>query len=409
MDLNPSQPITNTLAQSSSGASFIGAGLGGRSGAQQVLGYWCVEHDAVDPISAIEQIIDDHTIEGCSWALMLIYELGGSVEPRAKSNSHNESDFPMCVLMQLGGAADPVSPAQQGSAYTLGSAHSLCGRDAYLRQVERVKAYIAAGDIYQANIAHHLSASFTGDPIACANDLVRGATPRYGVTMRFSYQGMIHTICSVSPELFIRVHRENGQIQSEPMKGTRPIDSDAAELERNEKDRAELNMITDLMRNDIGRVCTLGSVRVRDARKIEPHPSGVIQASSIVEGTLRDGVGIEALIRAIFPPGSVTGAPKVRAMQIIDELEQRPRGPYCGSIMHIDPQGNIEASVAIRTAHIWGEADPERPGMIRDGQLVYPVGAGIVADSDPASEWDETLVKASILQRALGIDLTRLG
>ncbi|HCT45306.1 MAG TPA: hypothetical protein DF699_08845, partial [Phycisphaerales bacterium] len=196
---------------------------------------------------------------------------------------------------------------------------------------------------------------------------------------------------------------------TEPMKGTRSIDGDAAELEQSPKDRAELNMITDLMRNDLGRVCRLGSVRVSQARKIEPHASGVIQASSVIEGLLREGIGIGALIRAIFPPGSVTGAPKVRAMQIIDELEQRPRRSYCGSMMHIDERGNIEASVCIRTAHIWGEAGASGPARITNGQFVYPVGAGIVADSDPESEWQETLVKAGVLRTALGLDLAQLG
>lgn len=351
----------------------------------------------------------DHAIAGCSWALMLSYELGGFVEPSAGPDVTDAMGFPMCVLMQLGDESTQNNAEAHHPGYTLGPAHSLSGRDAYMQHVSRVKEYIAAGDIYQANIAHHLSASFAGDPIACAGDLVRSASPRYGATMGFVHRGVHHTICSVSPELFVRVDHGDARIESEPMKGTRALEGDASELERNEKDRAELNMITDLMRNDLGRVCTLGSVRVQQARKIEPHPSGVIQASSIVEGTLRDGVGIGALIRAIFPPGSVTGAPKVRAMQIIDEIEQRPRRSYCGSMMHIDPHGSIEASVCIRTAHIWGAIDPDRPGCIQNGTFVYPVGAGIVADSEPADEWAETLVKAGVLQRALGQDLTHLG
>ena len=282
------------------------------------------------------------------------------------------------------------------------------GRRRYEHAVERVLEYIAAGDIYQANIAHHLSGAFEGDPIACAQTLIGSLLPRYGAMMSFEHLGRSHTICSISPELFLRYDASNRVIESQPMKGTRPLDADADELASSDKDRAELNMITDLMRNDLGRICALGSVRVHDPRRIEPHGSGVIQASSIVRGQLREGVGLAELIRATFPPGSVTGAPKVRAMQIIDELEQRPRNAYCGSIMHIDPTGSIECSVAIRTAHIWGETAPDGTGTLTQGRFVYPVGAGIVADSDPSAEWAETLVKAGALSRSLGLGLDHL-
>lgn len=339
--------------------------------------------------------------------MMLSYELGGFAEPQGNAGLEDPSEFPLCVLMRLGASIDKEGYPQ--SSYRLGRAASLTGRARYIDQVERVREYIAAGDIYQANIAHHLSVPFKGDPISCSLDLYQGAAPRHGAAMRFKHAGMTHTICSISPELFVRLDRDTGIIQTEPMKGTRAIGSDVDELEQSPKDRAELNMITDLMRNDLGRVCALGTVRVRQSRKIEPHASGVIQASSVVEGTLREGVGLASVIRAIFPPGSVTGAPKVRAMQIISELERRPRRAYCGSVLYLDAQGHIEASVAIRTAHIWGENDPDQPGSIRDGLFIYPVGAGIVADSDPSAEWEETLVKAAVLERVLGVDLTPLG
>lgn len=348
-------------------------------------------------------MLREHARPGCSWALLLSYELGGWVEPSTRSAIEDETGFPLCVVMRLGNPIEDTPPPV--GAFTLGAMQSETGRDSYIQHVRRVREYIAAGDIYQANIAHRLTCAFEGDPDACARALTERSSPRYGATMRFEHNGIAHAVCSISPELFVRVDRQRATILTEPMKGTRPLGSDESELERSDKDRAELNMITDLMRNDIGRVCTLGSVRVRAARRIEPHASGVLQASSIVEGTLRDGVGLAELIRAVFPPGSVTGAPKVRAMQIIDEIERTPRRSYCGSIMHIDPSGNIEASVAIRTAHIWGEPDPDLPGSIRTGRLAYPVGAGIVADSDPAEEWTETLVKAAALARIPGVDL----
>ena len=192
------------------------------------------------------------------------------------------------------------------------------------------------------------------------------------------------------------------------MKGTRPVGSDARELRDAPKDRAELDMITDLMRNDLGRVCDLGSVRVVDPRHIEAHGSGVLQASSVIEGTLRADQSLTDILRATFPPGSVTGAPKVRAMQIIAELEARPRGPYCGSLLCVRDDGVLEASVAIRTAHIVGVPDPDSPVGILAGKLDYPVGAGIVADSDPASEWSETLTKAQVLRDAVGAELVEL-
>jgi para-aminobenzoate synthetase component 1 len=405
--LQPNQTDPRDPAHETQGAYYRAAGLGGQVGSRIVGGCWCIEHPESDPIDRIEQIVREHTTEGCSWAIMLSYELGCFAEPRADAGLEDPLGFPLCVLMRLG---EPMHDQEHApTSYGLGRATSMTGRARYIEQVEQVRAYIAAGDIYQANIAHHLSALFKGDPIACSHELQRGAAPRYGATMRFDHAGKMHTICSISPELFVRLDRSSAIVQSEPMKGTRAIGSDANELEQSPKDRAELNMITDLMRNDLGRVCSLGSVRVRQARKIEPHASGVIQASSVVEGTLRDGIGLASILRAIFPPGSVTGAPKVRAMQIISELERRPRRAYCGSMLHIDQRGNIEASVSIRTAHIWGEADPDQPGSIRDGQFVYPVGAGIVTDSDPSAEWAETLVKAAVLERVLGVDLTDLG
>ncbi|MFG0313038.1 MAG: anthranilate synthase component I family protein [Phycisphaerales bacterium] len=386
---------------------FRADGLGGGRGERAVEGCWFVRSDDPDPSGRIGQLMKEHAREGSCWAVLLSYELGGWVEPHARSSVHDPLDFPLAVLMRLGEPIEHGAPLDQ--PFTFGEIRSEIGRDGYLASVRRVGEYIAAGDIYQANIAHKLTCRFDGDPAACASALTRAAAPRYGATMRFCRAGISHTICSISPELFVRVDREQGRIKTEPMKGTRPFGVDASELEHSDKDRAELNMITDLMRNDIGRVCTLGSVRVHTPRRIEPHPSGVLQASSVIEGHLRDDVDVTMLIRAIFPPGSITGAPKVRAMQIIDELEQAPRRSYCGSMMHIDEHGNIEASVAIRTAHIWGDIDPDCPSMVREGRFEYPVGAGIVADSDPASEWAETLVKASVLERLLGVDLSAVG
>lgn len=187
------------------------------------------------------------------------------------------------------------------------------------------------------------------------------------------------------------------------MKGTRPIDADPAELHAAEKDRAELNMIVDLMRNDLGRVAVPGSVRVTRPRDVDPHADSVWQATATVEATLRDDLTPADLFLAAFPPGSVTGAPKVRAAQIIRALEPFPRGPYCGSLVRQHRNGRFTASVLIRTAHITGAPDPAGPHTLADARLTYPVGAGIVADSDPDAEWEETLTKARVLTDALAL------
>ncbi|HEX2838810.1 MAG TPA: chorismate-binding protein, partial [Phycisphaerales bacterium] len=187
-----------------------------------------------------------------------------------------------------------------------------------------------------------------------------------------------------------------------PMKGTRPAGHPAGELEAAEKDRAELTMIVDLMRNDLGRVCDLGSVRVERARAIERHEGlGVLQATATVAGTLRAGRTWWDVIAATFPGGSVTGAPKVRAMQIIGELEGRARGAYCGCIGFLSDSGAFQCNIAIRTAMIDGLPSAGTLDGVADGTISYSVGAGIVADSDPAAEWRETMDKAAVFLRCV--------
>src|SRR5258708_7143414 len=182
-----------------------------------------------------------------------------------------------------------------------------------------------------------------------------------------------------------------------PNKGTRPLGPKLeAELLNSPKDRAELNMIVDLERNDLGRVCEIGSVKVTEPRVIEEHPT-VYHGAATIEGTLRDNVGLVDLLRATFPGGSITGAPKIRAMQIIDELEPVRRGPYCGAIGYLSLDGHIQFNIAIRTM------------IVKDGLIHIPVGGGIVADSDPAAEYEETLVKARAMFNALGLTMAPPG
>ena len=252
--------------------------------------------------------------------------------------------------------------------------------------MQRCLDYIAAGDVFQINLSHELRVA-CGRPAADVYARLRHRAPAaYGALI----DAGDFAVVSNSPELFLRATPDR-RVVTEPIKGTRPRGPGmAAELLASEKDAAELNMIVDLERNDLGRVCELGSVRVAGGRRVVEHPT-IVHATATVAGTLRRGVGLVELLAATFPGGSVTGAPKIRATQIIADLERRPRGPYCGAIGHLDPDGTTQLNLAIRTMTLAG------------GTAAVPVGGGVVADSTPAGEWDETLVKARALLAALGV------
>lgn len=285
------------------------------------------------------------------------------------------------------------SAPRDGTGYRVGSIDPDSNRSEYASGVERVLDYIRAGDVYQANLAHRLSAEFEGSARCLFADLAERAQPWHGAY----FETEEYSVASLSPELFLEADFQSGAIRTRPMKGTRAFapGSDAAaraELDASAKDRAELAMIVDLMRNDLGRVCELGSVRVEQERRIEKHASGVMQSTATVAGTMRRGTALLELLRATFPPGSVTGAPKIRAMQIIDELEPAKRGPYCGTMVWIGDDGKLEANVMIRTACITRASG--------GGSLDYSVGAGIVAESAAATEWEETMAKAALVLKA---------
>ncbi|MGA2583697.1 MAG: anthranilate synthase component I family protein, partial [Tepidisphaeraceae bacterium] len=259
-------------------------------------------------------------------------------------------------------------------------------REQYLAAVDRVLNYISAGDVFQVNLAQRFTAGLTTHPANIYRDLIRQSPALYGAYLGFGDFALI----SNSPELFLHVTPDR-RIITRPIKGTRPIGPGMEEQLRDSiKDQAELNMIIDLERNDLGRVCEIGSVRVTQPRIIESHPT-VYHGVATIEGRLRADVGFVDLLAAMFPGGSVTGAPKIRAMQIIDELEPHRRGPYCGAIGWLDSTGEIQFNVAIRTM------------IAKSGQIHIPVGGGIVADSDPMEEYEETLVKAKAMFDAVGI------
>jgi para-aminobenzoate synthetase component 1 len=288
------------------------------------------------------------------------------------------------------------TPAEASSRLTESAHHvssasnvsSTFTRSAYLHAVARCIHYIHAGDIFQVNLSQRFSTHATRSARAIYENLQRSAPASYAALLDFADLALI---CN-SPELFLSVDAQR-TVTTRPIKGTRPNRPGRdVELLHSEKDTAELNMIIDLERNDLGRVCEIGSVKVTQPRTIETHPT-VFHGVATVEGKLRPDVRFVDLLRATFPGGSITGAPKVRAMQIIEELEPVCRGPYCGAIGYLAPGGVIQFNVAIRTM------------IMKDGLVHVPVGGGIVADSVPEEEYEETLVKARAMLMALGIDV----
>lgn len=263
----------------------------------------------------------------------------------------------------------------------------------YRAAVAAVKAHIRAGDVYQINLTAPVRFGLGGDALALFAALRRGQRVAYGAFVRLEGAA----VASVSPELFFRVDPAAGgrAVTARPMKGTAPRGLDAAHDRRLEaalraspKDRAENLMIVDLLRNDLARVAEVGSVCVPALFEAERYET-VTQMTSTVTADLRPAVGLEACFRALFPCGSVTGAPKLRAMEIIRGLEAGPRGVYCGAIGHAAPGagglGEAAFNVAIRTA------------VVADGRGRYDVGSGIVWDSDPGAELAECLLKGRVL------------
>ncbi len=262
--------------------------------------------------------------------------------------------------------------------------------DGYLAAVARVREYIIAGDIFQANLSQRLEAEYTGDPWSLYRKL-RAINPA-PFAAYFEAPGL--AVVSASPERFIQVGVD-GAVETRPIKGTSPRgigpEHDAhlgRALTESEKDRAENLMIVDLLRNDLSRVCVPGSVRVPELFALERY-STVHHLVSTVVGHLGPGADAIGLLRAAFPGGSITGAPKVRAMEIIAELEPSRRGVYCGTVAYVSLTGAADSSIVIRTY------------LARHGRVYFSAGGGIVADSDPEAEYRETLDKARALIAAL--------
>jgi para-aminobenzoate synthetase component 1 len=273
-------------------------------------------------------------------------------------------------------------------------------RDEYLAAVGRIKESIAAGDIYQANFTQQFSCTLS--PESRAEDIFLRLRRDNPASFAAFIRRREDVVVSASPERFLRVEARGGDdardIEAWPIKGTRPrgrsVEEDLklrAELLTSEKDRAENIMIVDLLRNDLGRVCRYGSIEVAELCTLAEHPT-LFHLVSKVKGVLRDSVTAGDLMRAAFPCGSITGAPKIRAMEIINEIETAPRGLSMGAIGYFSFDGSLDLNVAIRTM------------VIRDRVARFNVGGGIVADSCPALEYEESLIKARALLRALGVE-----
>lgn len=339
-----------------------------------------VAHNA-DQISAAFAQMDAARAAGKWLAGYATYELGYALEPKLAHRMPEDRHLP---LLRFGVYQGPGL-----KALTHGSAHLTDPRPRwdearYQKAFDQVNAYIGAGDIYQANLTFPMDAEYSGSSEALYAALSTRQPVGQGALV---LQDDLPDLLSRSPELFFRT-TSAGVIETRPMKGTQPRSEDPEEdakhvafLQADEKNRAENLMIVDLLRNDISRVAELGSVHVPELFKVESYAT-VHQMVSLVRANLREGVSLGDVFEALFPCGSITGAPKVRAMEILNDLEPEARDIYCGTIGWAAPDGRSDFNVAIRTL------------MVEDGKATLNVGGGVVWDSTGPSEYEEALWKA---------------
>lgn len=333
--------------------------------------------------------------QGGGWiAGWLSYEAGYALEPKLAPLMPRPRPAPLAVLGVYDGPADPAAvlarAADEAAATRMSAPRPAITRAAYDRAAGRVFDYIAAGDCYQVNLTFPMRAELVEGTALGLYGALRGGAPYGG----FADMGSGPAVVSLSPERFFALDAA-GRITARPMKGTAPRDTDpardaalAAGLAGSEKDRAENLMIVDLLRNDIARLARVGSVRVPDLFRVETYPS-VHQMTSTVTGDLAAPATLPGLMTALFPCGSVTGAPKIRAMEIIREQEPFARGVYCGTLGWMAPDGRGDFSVAIRTLSLAGD------------QITLNVGGGLTHGTSAAHEWEEAGWKARFTSPAI--------
>jgi len=307
----------------------------------------------------------------------------------ASTSSQSAVEERQALLLERLGTSTS-SPCIPGTGWPLATAlrSNMTAQD-YRAAIGRIHDYIRAGDVYQINFAQRFSARLTADPLVLFARLTR----RHPMPLSAYFDAGSFQILSNTPELFL--DRQGTRIRTRPIKGTRrrgqTPEEDLrlrTELLNDPKERAEHTMIVDLERNDLGRICRPGTVQVRDFTRIQSYPT-LHHMVSTVEGELESDLSVADLIRATFPGGSITGAPKIRAMEIIDALEPNARGVYTGALGIIDAAGDMHLSLAIRTA------------ITTAGIVHYGSGGGIVADSDADAEYAESLLKAQAILKAL--------
>jgi len=329
------------------------------------------------------------------WGGYIGYDVKNATETLHSRNSDlvGAPDLLFARFRQVSELESGRAPDWQASAFRCGPLRNRVHRRDYEAAVIEAKRRIREGDLYEVNLSHPLCASFEGDPYGLYRRLREHARVPFGAYLQ---EGDFAVACA-SPERFLRI--QDGVLRSDPIKGTAPRGTDPDEDQRlkaaladSAKNRAENLMIVDLVRHDMSRVCMPGSVVVRDLFGIQTFAT-VHQMVSAVEGRLAAGLDALDAVSACFPMGSMTGAPKIAAMKWIDALETWRRGVYSGTIGMITPDGDAQFNVVIRSA------------LIRGDTLVYGVGGAITSDSDPAQEWEETLVKARVLTDLIGLEI----
>ncbi len=377
-------------------------------------GYEIIDEDFWEYLQTVYQMLDYDRLEYpssvCGAVGYFSYDGYHTIE-KIKSRTQNSYKIPLLELVvynrvifldhrkgkafridfeyEEGSLIRKKNPVTEG--IKAGEIEKECSREEYIEKVRRIKEYIVEGDVYEVCLTQQLSAGFKGDPYRLFENIYRNNPAPFSAFMNFRDAVFI----SNSPELFIRCSEK--RVETRPIKGTAPRFSAPLEdresrekLLASEKDQAELFMIIDLLRNDMGKVCRTGSVKVIDSKRIEPYEN-VFQLIGIVEGELEKEKNFIHLLKAVFPGGSITGCPKVRSMEIIEELETYRRNIYTGTIFHFNRK-IFTSSIVIRTAVISG------------GKIIINSGGAVTIDSDPVLEYEETIHKIKNIMKALGFE-----